>query len=146
MSEIKIRELENEDLYKGFLSSLDSLRKASTIQKEKAEEVFQQINQNPHHHVFVAELDGKIIGSITLLIEPKFIHDGGIVGHIEDVVVSKEKQGKGIGEKLVRYAINFAGELGCYKTILDCDDGLIPFYEKVGFKKHSNEMRFDHSD
>ena len=37
-----------------------------------------------------------IIGSTTLLIEQKFIHDGGKVGHIEDVVTRKGYEGFGI--------------------------------------------------
>ena len=50
--------------------------------------------------IFVAILDGKVVGSTTLLIEPKFIHNGGLVGHIEDVVVNKEFQGQKIGEEI----------------------------------------------
>ena len=86
-----------------------------------------------------------MVGSTTLFIEPKFIHQGGFVGHIEDVVVAKEFQGKGIGEKLIKASLDFAKNNGCYKTILDCSDDIKPFYEKIGFKKHSNSMRFDHN-
>ena len=79
-----------------------------------------------------------------MLIEPKFIHNGGKVAHIEDVVVTKEYQGKGIGEKLIRSLLDYAKKNDCYKTILDSSDDVKPFYEKIGFKKHSNCMRFDH--
>ena len=96
MSELKIRKLQKEDLQKGFLTTLDSLRITSNIDKNKAEEVFEKINSNPNHIIAIAELDEKIIGSATLLIEPKFIHDGGLVGHIEDVVVDKNFQGQKI--------------------------------------------------
>jgi len=85
-----------------------------------------------------------VIGSTTLLIEPKFIHQGGKVGHIEDVVIAKEHQGTGIGEKLINFVLDHAKQNQCYKTILDCSDDLKQFYEKIGFKKHSNCMRFDH--
>ena len=48
--------------------------------------------------IFVA-LDGdRIVGTCTLLIESKFIHDGGIVGHIEDVSVDAKYQGTGVGK------------------------------------------------
>ena len=76
MSEPIIRELRKEDLWNGFLTSLDSLKQASNIEKSKAEEIFEKINSNPDHIIAVAELDGKIVGSTTLLIETKFIHDG----------------------------------------------------------------------
>jgi len=145
MSEPIIRELKKEDLWNGFLTSLDSLRQASDIDKEKAEEIFEKINSNSDHIIAVAELDGKIVGSTTLLIEQKFIHKGGLVGHIEDVVVDKNFQGQKIGEKIMQYLLEIAKNRGCYKTILDCTDDVKPFYEKLGFKSIANELRFDHS-
>ena len=105
MSEPIIRELRKDDLWNGFLTTLDSLRQTSDIDRDKAEKIFEKINSNPDHIIVVAELDGKIVGTTTLLIEPKFIHEGGLVGHIEDVVVDKNFQGQKIGEKIIRYLI-----------------------------------------
>jgi len=144
MNEPIIRELRKEDIWNGFLTTLDSLRQASDIDRNKAEEIFEKINSNPDHVIVVAELDGKIVGATTLLIETKFIHGGGIVGHIEDVVVDKNFQGQKIGEKIMKHLLEFAKNRGCYKTILDCTDDVKPFYEKLGFKHIANELRFDY--
>ncbi len=144
MSEPIIRELRKEDLWNGFLTTLDSLRQASDIDRSKADEIFEKINSNPDHIVVIAEVDGKIVGTTTLLIEPKFIHKGGLVGHIEDVVVDKNFQGQRIGEKIMKYLLEYAKNRGCYKTILDSTDDVKPFYEKLGFKHIANELRFDH--
>jgi glucosamine-phosphate N-acetyltransferase len=143
MSEVIIRELKEADLWNGFLKSLDSLKQASNIEKSKAKEIFEKINANPDHIIAVAEFDGRIVGATTLLIESKFIHDGGLVGHIEDVVVDKEHQGQKIGEKIMNYLIEIAKNRGCYKTILDCTEDVKPFYEKLGFKQVANELRLD---
>ncbi len=145
MVDITIRELEEKDLFNGFLESMDSLKLASNLDREKAKEIFEKISSNSNHLVYVAILDGRVVGSTTMLIEPKFIHDGGNVAHIEDVVVSKDYQGKGIGEMLMRSLLDLAKDNNCYKTILDCSDDVKPFYEKIGFKKTSNGMRYDHS-
>ena len=144
MDELIIRELEENDFKKGFLNALDTLKETSNITEDKALEIFKNIKSNPKHIIVVAEINEEIVGSTTLLIEPKFIHQGGIVGHIEDVVVSKEFQGGKIGKKIIKYVLELAKNHGCYKTILDCSDELKPFYEKLGFKVHSNELRFDH--
>jgi glucosamine-phosphate N-acetyltransferase len=144
MSEITIRKITESDLENGFLETLDSLRQASNLDKNKARAILQKITQNPDHVIFVALEEGRVVGATTLIIEQKFIHDGGKVGHIEDVVVSKTLQGKGIGEKLIRFALDYAKKQGCYKTILDCDDKVRPFYEKLGFEAHSHGMRYDH--
>ena len=145
MSEIIIREIEENDLEKGFLETLDFLRKASDIDKNKAKEILEKIKQNPDHIIHVAVDGNKIVGSTTLFIEQKFIHDGGLVGHIEDVVVRKDYEGKGIGIKLVMSMLERAKEKNCYKTILDCKDDVKQFYERIGFKHESNGMRYDHN-
>jgi glucosamine-phosphate N-acetyltransferase len=144
MNEPIIRELRMEDLQNGFLTTLDSLRHTSGIDKNKAIAIFEKINSNPDHIIAIAELNGRVIGATTLLIEPKFIHDGGLVGHIEDVVIDKNFQGQKIGEKIMKYLLEFAKNRGCYKTILDCTDDVRGFYEKIGFKHIANELRFDH--
>ena len=151
MSEIIIREIEEDDLENGFLETLDFLRNTRDLDKNKANEILKKIKQNSNHIIHVAvdtgyQRDGnKIVGSTTLFIEQKFIHDGGFVGHIEDVVVRKDYEGKGIGIKLVMSMLERAKEKNCYKTILDCKDDVKQFYEKIGFKRESNGMRYDHN-
>ena len=144
MTELTIRKLRKEDLQNGFLTTLDSLKQASDIETKKAEEIFEKINSTPDYTIAVAELGGKVVGSTTLLIEQKFIHNGGLVGHIEDVVVDKNHQGQKIGEKIMKFLLDIANERGCYKTILDCTDDVKLFYEKLGFKQVASELRFDH--
>ena len=145
MPEIEIREIKENDLENGFLESLDFLRKASDLDKNKAKEILKKIKQNSNHIIHVAIDDKKIVGCITLLIEQKFIHDGGLVGHIEDVVVRKDYEGKGIGMKLVTSMLEYAKRKNCYKTILDCKDDVKQFYKRIGFKHESNGMRYDHN-
>jgi len=145
MPEIIIREIEEDDLKNGFLETLDFLRNTGDLDKNKANEILKKIKQNPNHIIYVAIDNKKIVGSTTLLIEQKFIHDGGLVGHIEDVVVRKDCEGKGIGIKLVTSLLERAKEKNCYKTILDCKDDVKQFYERIGFKCESNGMRYDHN-
>jgi len=144
MSDIIIRELKREDLWKGFFTSLDSLRQTSSIDQNIANNIFDKIQENPEHIIMVALNDDKVVGAATLLIEFKFIHNGGKVGHIEDVAVDKNYQGQGIGEKIIKNLLTLAKTKGCYKTILDCVNDVKPFYEKLGFKHNSNALRFDH--
>ena len=107
---IIIREIEYQDIDKGFLEVLDNLL-ATNINKEYAKEILQNIKLNPLHKIFVAEDDinnKKIVGTTTLLIEPKFINKGMRVGYIEDVSVRKGYEGLGIGSQLINYATNNA--------------------------------------
>lgn len=149
MNEPIIRNLKEDDLTNGFLDSLKSLTTVGTINEDDAKKRFREIDADPNYIIRVAELDGRIVGATTLIIEPKFIHELGYVGHIEDVVTDEKYQGMGIGRKIIHSLLDEARKRGCYKTILDCDDDVVPFYEKINFEgksfhKHGHCMRFNH--
>ena len=132
-----IREIKYEDIDKGFLDVLENLVPPDIGNKEHAKNILQKIKMNPLHKIFVAEDDsnGKVVGTTTLLIEPKFINKGMQVGYIEDVSVRKEYEGLGIGSKLVTYATTYAISIeGCRKVLLYCSQKTKPFYEKLGYQ------------
>ena len=120
---IILREIEERDIDKGFLDVLNNLVPPDIEDKEYAKSILQKIKikSNSLHKIFVAEddINGKITGTTTLLVEPKFINKGMKVGYIEDVAVSKDYEGTGIGSKLVMYATTHAISLeGCKKVLL----------------------------
>ena len=67
-------------------------------------------------------------------------------GLMEDVFVSDEHQGKGIGSSLVREVIALARREGCYKLIATSRHErprVHALYKKIGFKDHGTEYRMD---
>ena len=68
---ISIREIEYDDIDKGFLEVLENLL-SPDIDNEKAKNILKKIKTNPFHKIFIAQSDSnsKIVGSTTLLIEP----------------------------------------------------------------------------
>ena len=141
---VTVRPLREADLGNGFLEALDALRPASDLAPERALEVFRRLQRNPDCVVAVAEVEGRVVGAATLLIEHKFINRGGIAGHIEDVAVAAGQQGRGIGSALIRFLLARAEAAGCYKTTLDCADDVMPFYRRLGFRHRNNGMDFRH--
>jgi glucosamine-phosphate N-acetyltransferase len=141
-----IRELKEEDLSNGFVETLSNLSEIGKLANDtiRKREILREI-KNKNYRIVIAEdnQNHQIIGSATLLIEQKFIHNGGKAGHIEDVVTRKGYEGKGIGREILKELIKIAKDNECYKIILDCDEKLVKFYEKIGFKKHSIMMRLN---
>ena len=84
----------------------------------------------------------RITGSGTLIVEPKLIHSGKSVGHIEDVVVHPEYRKRGISGKILEYLKRLSVQWNCYKIILDCAPGLKAVYEKSGFRQKSIQMAY----
>lgn len=139
--DLTIRELTAPDIGSDFLDSLAALTDVG-LEPEQALEVFRQ-RLRAGIRTFVALAGDRVVGTLSLLIEQKFIHGGGKVGHIEDVAVHRDFQGRGVGQALVPYATAEAGRAGCYKVILNCQEDRVPFYEKVGFRRHDVGMRTD---
>ena len=81
----------------------------------------------------------QIIGSGTIIYEPKIIHGGKSVGHIEDIIVDKNHRNKGIAQNILNMLVKLAKNK-CYKVILDCKEELVEFYSKNGFNKNGYQM------
>jgi glucosamine-phosphate N-acetyltransferase len=147
-----IREIEENDLERGVLETLDNLAPVGELNRTSTHNILQQIKSNPLHKIFVAIREdgdddnhqGLIIGTTTLLVEPKFIFCGAKFGHIEDVAVRKGYERMGIGSKLVSHATESAEKMGCIRTVLYCSDDRMYFYKKLGYSYRDNCMEIQH--
>jgi len=142
MSNFVIKHLKVEDFNKGYVDLLSQL---SSIDKdlilENQFKIF--IDELPSNHFIFVINDiekNKVIGSGTIIIERKIIHNFKNVGHIEDIVVDNNYRGAGLGKMIINYLLDFAEKNNCYKTILTCSNENIGFYEKFGFTKKDNFM------
>lgn len=81
-----------------------------------------------------------IIGTGTIIIEPKLIHGCKNVAHIEDIVVKSEYRGKKISSNILNMLKDICKKHQCYKLILDCDEKVIPVYKSNGFEVKGTQM------
>jgi glucosamine-phosphate N-acetyltransferase len=144
MSDVTIRELEYIDLSNGFIETLCRLSPTTTKNIVQSMDIINKLRQTETTTVLVAQkLDREIIGTATLVLMPKFIHNGGVVGQIEDVVVKDAWSRQGIGSALVRRCISLAKEKKCYKVVLHCKEEIQYFYTSLGFRPHEVALRLD---
>jgi glucosamine-phosphate N-acetyltransferase len=138
---IDVRRVTSYDVRFGLLDSLEALAPVNLTTNE-AVEVLWARDQAGIETFGAFDHSGKLLGTATLFMERKFIHGGGLVGHVEDVAVRKSKQGEGIGRALVEHIILRCREAGCYKVILNTDSAT-SFYQSLGFRTHDTGMRLD---
>ena len=138
---ITIRELSGPDINERFLETLASLAEVQLTVTEAREIFRSQLRAGVR--TYIAMIDEEIVGTATLLVEQKFIHHGGRIGHIEDVAVHRDFQKQGIGSVLVRHTTEEAKKFGCYKVILSCFSDRVLFYERLGYHQHDVGMRLD---
>lgn len=138
---LTVRLMDATDLNRGFLDAVNALR-PTELTMQQAVDVYRD-RLKSRIRTYVAVIDDRIAGTAAVFIEPKFIHSAGVVGHIEDVAVNPVYQKHGVGRALVKHLLNVCREFKCYKVILDCAEGVIPFYEKLGFTRWERAMRID---
>jgi len=143
--DLHARPLAADDLLRSHFGLLATLTVAPPIAPSLYTSVFQHLKSCPNTYyilVVVSRLTDQLVAHGTIVLERKFIHGGGLVAHIEDIVVSPDMRGRGLGLILVTGLKDLAVVLGCYKVILDCKEDRIPFYEKCGFEKRAHEMAY----
>ncbi|CAI9730010.1 glucosamine 6-phosphate N-acetyltransferase-like isoform X1 [Octopus vulgaris] len=140
-SHLKVRPLCLSDYEKGYLKLLSELTKVGDISYEQFQARFNSMKScsNTYYIVVIEDTStGLIIGSATLVIEQKFIHNTSSRGRIEDVVIKNDYRGQQLGKLLVDILIERSQKLGCYKISLECKMELIPFYNKFGLKQEES--------
>lgn len=139
----QVRPLAIDDYKRGHLDLLTGLTEAPDTGAQAYADRFQllKIIPNTYYIIVFTPKDNpeKVVASGTLLVERKFIRNLASSAHIEDIVVDKAIQGKGLGKKLLQSLIILSRALGNYKTLLDCSDE-----NRGNASKHSN-ARSQHS-
>ena len=115
-----------------FEKEPDAVEITKTYLQEKG------FGNQPSFQCFVAEKEGAIEG--IALVYMRFSTWKGEVLHLEDLVVSQDMRGQGMGEALLNEVVKYGSQLGVKRIsweVLDWNTPAIEFYEKKG----ANVMR-----
>jgi GNAT superfamily N-acetyltransferase len=113
---------------------------------EDAQEHFVALMNDPRHTIYVAHLDDRVVGTFALIFIGGLPHGARDSCIVEDVVVSQELQGQGVGRFMMRFAMNECAQRSCYKMVLSSH--LVRaeahrFYEGLGFRRHGYSFLID---
>ena len=95
--------------------------------------------QDANHEIYVADVEGKLVGFIELRIFPDFV-EGAPIAIIQNLIVEKHYRGFGIGSKLLQRAIRearrrIACEIHVWTEFENYE--AINFYTKHGFTRRA---------
>jgi len=99
---------------------------------------------DPNNALLVADVDGRVAGVFQLTIIQHVANTGAKIAQIENVVVHPELRGRGIGEKMMRWAIDEARRRGCFRIQLTTNKirkRAHAFYERLGFVASHEGMK-----
>ena len=113
-------------------------KEANAVELTADDLICDGFKEKPLFHCFVAELEGNIVG--MALIYPRYSTWKGPVIHLEDLIVTKEMRGTGLGTALLNEVVKYGNDLGVKRIsweVIDWNDPAINFYESKG----ANVMR-----
>ncbi|MCP3926210.1 MAG: GNAT family N-acetyltransferase [Desulfobacterales bacterium] len=135
---IRVAEQKDIDDMVLLLKELFEIEKDFTFNKKKHETGLKKvIDEKDRSHLFVYEKNNDVIGmcSVQLLISSV---EGSFSAVIEDVVVSKNHIGNGIGKELISASEKWALKKGATRITLLADKNNVKalgFYERLDFEQ-----------
>jgi GNAT superfamily N-acetyltransferase len=111
---------------------------------QDAEKLFARFARYPDYTLYVAEADGRIVGTFAFLVMDNLGHLGAPSAIVEDVAVDPTLHSQGVGQKMMIFAIDLAREKRCYKLVLSSNakrERAHAFYEQLGFERHGYSFR-----
>ena len=100
-------------------------------------EAFREMQSSGDNVTYVAEEGGRVVGTFMLTFIRHLLRRGTLVAQLEAVRVDASARRRGIGEEMVRWAIEEARRRGCSRIELTSHESRKDahrFYERLGFE------------
>ena len=137
---IEIADSVTTELVEAFARLIPQLSKSNP---PPSAEALADMIASPASVVFIARLDGEIVGSLTLV---AFRIPTGLRTMVEDVVVDEAARGMGVAVALTEAAMNEASRLGASTIDLTSRPSRVAankLYQRIGFvQRDTNVYRF----
>lgn len=108
-------------------------------QNEHLTDTWEQIINDPNHHLIVKEIGGKIVSSCVCVIIPNLTRNVRPYAFVENVVTHADYRGKGYATDCLNYAKEIALKENCYKMMLLTGSKrpeTLRFYENAGYNSN----------
>jgi GNAT superfamily N-acetyltransferase len=147
MTDVAVREALESDLPAVLrLYAQGGIDDASVLTLDAATAIFRKMASYPRYHVYVAINGDAVVGTFALLVMDNLAHLGAPSAVVEDVVVDEKLRGRGVGGRMMKFAMKVAAECGCYKLTLSSNlkrTKAHAFYRSLGFEQHGLSFRAD---
>jgi ribosomal protein S18 acetylase RimI-like enzyme len=135
--EIRPADRVDDELVAAFADLIPQLSSSSTPPTAAA---LQAIVDSPDSVLYVARLDGRVVGSLTLAF---YRIPTGLKAWIEDVVVDDAARGQGVGEAMNRAAVAEAAHRGAKNVSLTSRSSRAAanrLYQRLGFEPYETNV------
>ena len=110
------------------------------------EVAFREIAASPDGGLYVAEVEGEVVGCFQFFAIPHIANRGRRRAQVESVHVAESRRSQGIGEAMIRFAIDEARRRGCFRVQLTSNKSRSDahrFYRRLGFAQSHEGFKLD---
>jgi glucosamine-phosphate N-acetyltransferase len=113
-----MRPLCRSDYHRGYMDVLRVVGRTGWVGEDIWDERCEWLRSqsSTYYILVVVNEQDKVIATGTCMMERKFIHNMGVVGHIEDLAVARDQKGKKMGLRVLEALVHVATCHGCYKV------------------------------
>jgi GNAT superfamily N-acetyltransferase len=110
---------------------------------EPYERAFAEIERDPRTAIYVATKGGAVVGTFQATV---LRHLTTRVIHLESVHVHSSERGRGVGTRMMQWALEDARTKACTRAVLTTQKRRVDahrFYERLGFVRSHEGMKLD---
>lgn len=139
MEQLQIREIRNDEL-EGLLGLYTQLHNNVMPQlDDRVKKIWENINNDPNHHIIVALMENKIVASCVLIIVNNLTNGQRPYALVENVITDGAYRKRGYATQVLNHAKGIAQQHNCYKIMLmtgSKEDTTLRFYERAGYNRN----------
>ncbi len=139
MEQLQIREIRNDEL-EGLLGLYTQLHNNVMPQlDDRVKKIWENINNDPNHHIIVALMENKIVASCVLIIVNNLTNGQRPYALVENVITDGAYRKRGYATQVLNHAKGIAQQHNCYKIMLmtgSKEDATLRFYERAGYNRN----------
>ncbi|GAA0534056.1 GNAT superfamily N-acetyltransferase [Rhizomicrobium palustre] len=125
--------------FERVVTLLRQLWPTKSLDQKRLKTVWDRALTNSSQHLICAIDGGDLVGFASMSIKNNLWAEG-FLGHVDELIVTENSRGQGIGTALVEHLVGIAEQAGCVRLELDSAfhrEEAHGFYESKGFKQRA---------
>jgi GNAT superfamily N-acetyltransferase len=125
-------------------AALEAAGAAPTAPTDAHVAALRAIRADPHNELYVAELQGVVVGTFQLTFIRQLSYGGCLVAQVESVFVHSSARSRGVGGQMMEFARDEAERRGALRIQLTSNvarEQAHRFYERLGYRATHKGMK-----
>ena len=144
LSVVEARESDVQGIKNLLVELIRSMQSSEGVESRRILMNCRTLMEHPHSFLIVAKDGDSVVGFINFSLRQTLLHRGPS-GLIDELIITQDYRGRGVGWQLVEAAFEKCGELGCCEVEVSTEksnEEAREFYKRCGFQEDAVLFEF----